>query len=87
MSDQAYVPILRRVGKVLIAVGIFDILYMVYCIVNGYSYRGSFNIFAVIAGLFLLKGSLKAARIVTLLLTIYFISMLIFITLFPFQQQ
>ncbi len=62
---QEHLPILRRVGKVLIAIGLADIAYMIYCIVNGISYSSSLNVFAVIAGFFLLRGSLRAVAIVT----------------------
>jgi len=62
---QDHLPILRKVGKVLIAVGLLDIGVMIYCITNGISYSSSINIFAVIAGIFLLRGSLRAVAIVT----------------------
>jgi hypothetical protein len=57
-------PILTRVGKVLIAIGIIDIGVMIYCITNKIPYSSSFNIFAVVAGVFLSRGSLRAASIV-----------------------
>jgi hypothetical protein len=57
--------VLKRVAKVLIAVGLVDIAYMVYCIANGQGYSSSLNIFAVIAGIFLWRGHLGAVRIVT----------------------
>jgi hypothetical protein len=44
--------ILRRVGISLIAFGLFDIGVMVYCIINRINYSSSFNIFAVLAGIF-----------------------------------
>lgn len=53
--------VLKRVGTVLVVVGTIDICYMIYCIANGVNYSSSFNIFAVIAGVFLLRGSLRAA--------------------------
>lgn len=59
-----YASILKRVGFVLILVGLVDISYMIYCIVNDFSYSSSFNIFALIAGLFLILGNLRAASIV-----------------------
>ena len=62
---ETYRDILKRVGLVLIVVGALDIGYMVYCISNGQNYSSSFNIFAVIAGVFLLRGSLVAVRLVT----------------------
>jgi hypothetical protein len=44
--------ILRRVGISLIAFGLFDIGVMVYCIINRINYFSSFNIVAVLAGIF-----------------------------------
>ena len=61
MTSDAF----RRVGWALIVVGVLDIGYMVYCIVNHLSYGSSFNIFAVIAGSFLLRRNLRAAKVVT----------------------
>jgi len=55
---------LRTVGIVLIAVGAIDIAWMVHCVRAGMGYTSSFNIFAVIAGILLCRGSLKAARVV-----------------------
>lgn len=60
-----YRALLKRVGLVLMGVGVLDIAYMVYCLSHDQSYSSSFNIFAVIAGVFLLRGSLGAVRLVT----------------------
>ena len=57
-------PILRRAGIALTVVGLCDISIMIYCIINRISYSSSLNIFAVIAGIFLWRGSLRAAVIV-----------------------
>ena len=62
--ETQYAPILKRVGSVLLVVGLIDIAVMIYCIANGISYSSSFNIFAVIAGIFLLRGSLRTASVV-----------------------
>jgi hypothetical protein len=62
---EEYRAILKRVGLVLIAVGLCDIIFMIYCVSQGQRYSSSFNIFAVIAGVFLLKGNLTAVRYVT----------------------
>lgn len=59
-----HLRILRRVGWVLVILGMLDIGFMVYCIVNRMAYSSSLNIFAVGAGVFLLRGSLSAARLV-----------------------
>ena len=80
-----YLAILRRVGWVLIVVGLIDIGFLVYCITNQISYSSSFNIFAVIAGIFLLKGSLKAARIISFFMAFFiagFAGVLIFMPFF-----
>ncbi len=57
--------ILKKVGSALIVIGLLDIAFMVYCIVNSTSYSSSFNIFAIIAGIFLYRGGLKTAKIVS----------------------
>jgi len=56
---------LRRVGWSLIAVGLLDIGLMVYCITNNLRYSSSFNIFAVAAGIFLLRQNMRTARVVS----------------------
>jgi hypothetical protein len=58
---QSYKGILRRTGIALLVVGLIDIGAMVYCIVRRISYSSSFNLFAVIAGILLIRGSLRAA--------------------------
>jgi len=63
MEPNASISILRRTGIVLIAVGAVDIAAMVYCMVNGISYSSSLNVFAVVAGVFLVRGSLAAASL------------------------
>jgi len=62
---QAHLLILKRVGKVLIAVGLIDVAVMIYCIASGISYTSSFNVFALIGGIFLVRGNLRAAGIIT----------------------
>jgi hypothetical protein len=62
---QAHRAILRRVGVILIAIGIVDIAFMAYCITNDLNYSSSFNVFSLIAGLFLWFGHLGAARLIT----------------------
>jgi len=56
---------LRRVGWSLIAVGLLDIGLMVYCITNNLSYSSSFNVFAVAAGIFLLRQNMRVASAVS----------------------
>jgi len=60
-----YLTTLRNVGWVLIITGVLDVGYLIYCIVIESSYNSSFNVLAIIAGVFLLKGNLRAAWIVS----------------------
>src|SRR5258705_5682168 len=79
-NDLTYLPILKRVGLVLIIVGVIDVGWMIYCIVHRIGYASSFNIFAIIAGIFLIRGSLRGAaiisRVAVFMLTV-FISMVL----------
>jgi hypothetical protein len=68
---EEHLHILKRVGKVLITVGVLDIGVMIYCIANGISHSSSLNIFAVIAGFFLIRGSLRAAAVVAWLAALF----------------
>ena len=52
---------LKRVGSVLLVVGLIDIGVMVWCIARGLNYSSSFNVFAVIAGLLMRRGNLRVA--------------------------
>ena len=54
----------RKAGIVLLVIGILDIGVMAYCIANKISYSSSFNIFAAIAGILLIKGGVKTARVI-----------------------
>jgi hypothetical protein len=60
-----HLAVLRRVGWALVVIGALDIGVMIYCIMNQISYSSSLNIFAVIAGILLIRGSLSAVRYVT----------------------
>ena len=62
--DTQLIHILKRVGIVLLAVGLIDIAVMIYCIANHLSYSSSLSIFAVLAGIFIMRGSLRAASLV-----------------------
>ena len=61
----AYRLILQRVGAVLVVVGLLDIAVMIYCVISGLSYSSSFNVFAVILGIFLYRGGIRAAKFAT----------------------
>jgi hypothetical protein len=81
---MAHHPILKRTGITLAVVGIIDIAVMLYCIFNQISYSSSLNIFAVIAGLFLIRGNLRAASIVRWFAIFLLGSFLSFILVWPF---
>nr|WP_315399446.1 hypothetical protein [uncultured Duganella sp.] len=62
MIDTLTAPqILRRAGVVLLVVGLLDVAYLVWCLSTGAGYSYSMTIPAVIAGLLLMRGSLRAA--------------------------
>ena len=61
----------RKVGIALLIIGSLDIGYMIYSIFNGFSYTSSFNIFAVVAGIFLIRGNLIAALITRFFVTFF----------------
>ncbi len=87
MQNQDHRAVLRRVGAVLIVVGFLDIGFMIYCITNGLNYSSSLNIFAVVAGIFLYRGNLTAARIVTWFLAFLLSGLgLAFFIVFPLMQ-
>jgi hypothetical protein len=81
-----HAPILKRVGGVLILIGLLDITAMIYCIVNDISYSSSFNIFAVIAGIFLLRGSLRGAAVVRWLAVFMLAGFTALLVAWPFLQ-
>ena len=61
--EEVYNPF-RKAGIALAIIGAIDVLVFIYCIVNKISYSSSFNIFALLAGIFLIKGGVKTARVV-----------------------
>jgi hypothetical protein len=63
MND--YRSIMKKVGIALIAIGTVDVAYMIYCIIHSIGYSSSFNIFAIIAGVYLYRGNLKSVRIIS----------------------
>ena len=61
----------RKVGIALLVIGILDIGYLIYSIINGFSYTSSFNIFAVVASIFLIRGNVIAALITRFFVTFF----------------
>lgn len=78
--------ILKRAGTVLLVVELLDIAVMVYCIVNRISYSSGLNIFAVIAGIFLLRGNLRAALIVRWVAVFLLAAFVALLLAWPFMQ-
>lgn len=81
---KGYQYILRRVGLVFIIGGILDMGFMIYCAANKLGYSSSLNIYAVVAGVFLLKGNLKAARIISWFISISIGGYIVRIVIAPF---
>ncbi|MBT9317611.1 hypothetical protein [Leptothoe spongobia] len=77
---------LRRVGIVLILIGMVDIIYMIYALLNDQSYSSWLNILAVIAGGFLLRGKPAAVPIVTCCSAFAIASFVSTIVLYPFLR-
>ncbi|MCP3874450.1 MAG: hypothetical protein GY699_15005 [Desulfobacteraceae bacterium] len=75
--------ILKKVGIVLIVVGILDIAFMIYCIIHETNYSSSFNLFAVIAGILLYRGGLKTAKVVSFFAAFFLAGMGGLLIVFP----
>jgi hypothetical protein len=86
MEPEAYRAILKRVGLVLVVIGLIDVGVMVYCIVNRQSYSSSFNLFAVIAGILLMRGGLRTAALVRWFSVFMLVGFLALAVVAPFLQ-
>jgi hypothetical protein len=84
-DDEAHL-ILARVGLVLVSVGAIDIAVMIYCIMNAVHYSSSFNIFAVVLGILLVRGNLWAATVVRFFGALFTAGAIALIALVPFVQ-
>ena len=83
---DTYKQILKKVGIALLIVGLFDIGVMIYCITNKISYSSSFNIFAVIAGILLMKSSVRTAKVVTFFSAFMLVGFIGLLIIFPFME-
>ena len=86
MESTSHLPILKRAGAVLLVVGLIDVAVMIYCIINSVSYSSSFNILAVAAGIFLLRGNLRAASIIRWIAVFMFSAFSGLLLVWPFMQ-
>jgi hypothetical protein len=68
-----YRKILNRVGAALVLIGLVDFGWMIYCIIHKISYSSSLNLFAIAAGILLMRGSLRTASYVRWL-SVFFVS-------------
>lgn len=84
MTD--YRVTLKKVGLAWVVFGLADIAFMVYSIAHGQSYSSSFNIFAVIAGIFLMRGSLGATTLITWFSAFALAGFIGVLFIFPFLQ-
>lgn len=84
MTD--YRSILKKVGFAWIVFGLADIAFMIYSITNGQSYSSSFNIFAVVIGILLIRGSLGATTLVTWFSAFALTGFIGVLLIFPFLQ-
>ncbi len=86
MSEYEHTAILKRVGRVLVVIGIADIAAMIYCLLHHIDYGSAFNIFAVIAGILLVKGSLRTAAYVRWVALLMLTVAIGFVLAVPFLQ-
>jgi hypothetical protein len=57
-------PYIKRAGAVLLAAGLIDGAAATYCLANSIFYPSPLSVFGVVAGVFLLRGSARAALLV-----------------------
>jgi hypothetical protein len=82
-----HLKICKHVGWTLIVIGVIDVGFMIYCIIHEISYSSSLNIFAVVAGILLLRGSLGTARIVAWFSAFMFAGLLLgSVIVFPWMR-
>src|SRR5687767_485909 len=70
-STEPAAEVLRAVGWALVLAGFLDIGLMAYCITHDMSYSSPLNIFALAAGLLLLRQSLRTAKVVAWMAAFY----------------
>lgn len=83
ITDDAR-TILRRVGLALIVFGLLDIGVMIYCIANAIGYSSSFNVFAVLAGIYVRRGHPWWVKWTTRAAGFYAAAFCMMVLVFPF---
>jgi hypothetical protein len=84
-SQDACRRILKRVGAALIIFGAIDIAVMAYCIAHRVNYSSSFNVFAVLAGVYIWKGHPWWVKWVTRVAAFYVAAFCAIALVFPFM--
>lgn len=84
--ESRHLPILRPAGAVLLIAGLVDLAALTYSFVQGQAYVSGLNLFGVVAGVFLLRGSLQAALVVRWLAVWLLAALLATVFVFPFLQ-
>lgn len=86
MPSASHLPVLKKAGLALVIVGVLDIGLMICSILSRVSYSSSLNIFAVIAGVFLIRGNLRAASLVRCLALFFVAASVSIVVLSPLLQ-
>jgi hypothetical protein len=87
VSQTEHQRVLCQVGWVLVLLGLLDVAYMMYCIVNRISnYVSLSGLFSIVAGMFLLNASLRAASIVRWLVVLALAGFVPGVAFLPFVQ-
>ncbi len=84
--ESRHLPILRPAGAALLVAGLVDLAVLTYSFVQGQAYVSGLNLFGVVAGVFLLRGSLQAALVVRWLAVWLLATLLATVFVFPFLQ-
>ena len=61
---EAQLAVMRRAGVILVMIGVLDIVSCFIAVSRGASYSSSLNVFALVAGILIYRGSARAARLV-----------------------
>jgi hypothetical protein len=84
--DTQHLPILRHAGIVLLVAGLLDLAALTYSFVQELAYVSGLNLFGVVGGVFLMRGSLQAALVVRWLAAFLLAVLLATVLVFPFLQ-
>lgn len=86
MENAIHSKILKRTGIVLLAVGVLDFAWMIYSVISGQTSSLKINVFAILAAIFLLRGSLRAASVVRWVSVFGLFAMAVSLVALPLMQ-